>query len=233
MPGAVIYRGPSMLDGEPIVVVAIWSSQNRKTGDMLQTYILRSDLDPLTANKLGEDYSICGSCNLRGTPTLDPEKKQAERRACYVVLGQGPTVVWKGLQRGLYPERTTREERRQLGKNRMVRIGTYGDGAATPTWVWTDLIAEAEGHTAYTHNRAPSTLFMRSADSLAQAQSAWQSNVRTFRVIRDESELVRSQEILCPSDRGVQCVDCGLCAGSSIKAKSIAIVVHGPGAKHF
>lgn len=233
MPGAVIYRGPSMLDGEPIVVVAIWSSQNRKTGDMLQTYILRSDLDPLTANKLGEDYSICGSCNLRGTPTLDPEKKQAERRACYVVLGQGPTVVWKGLQRGLYPERTTREERRAIGRNRMVRIGTYGDGAAAPQQVWGDLIQNAAGHTAYTHNRAPSTLFMRSADSLAQAQSAWQSNVRTFRVIHHITQLQPKQEILCPSDRGVQCVDCGLCAGSSIKAKSIAIVVHGPGAKHF
>ena len=142
-------------------------------------------------------------------------------------------MVWKGLQRGLYPERTTREERRAIGRNRMVRIGTYGDGAATPTWVWTDLIAEAEGHTAYTHNRAPSTLFMRSADSLAQAQSAWQSNVRTFRVIHDATQLQPKQEILCPSDRGVQCVDCGLCAGSSIKAKSIAIVVHGPGAKHF
>lgn len=233
MPGAVIHRGPSLIDGQPIVVVAIWSSKNRKTGDMLQTYILRADLPPLEANKLGEDYSICGDCALRGTPTLDTDRKQAEQRTCYVVLGQGPTVVWKGLQRGLYPDRTTREERTALGRGRMVRIGTYGDGAATPTWVWTDLIAEAEGHTAYTHNRAPSTLFMRSADTLEQAQAAWKSNVRTFRVIHDASHLVRSQEILCPSDRGVQCVDCGLCAGSSIKAKSIAIVVHGPGAKHF
>lgn len=233
MPGAVIYRGPSLLDGQPIVVVAVWGSKNRKTGGMLQTYILRADIDPLTANKLGEDYSICGDCTFRGTPTLDPDKKQAERRTCYVVLGQGPTQVWKGLQRGLYGDCCSPAERRALGKGRMVRIGTYGDGAATPTWVWTDLIAEAEGHTAYTHNRAPSTLFMRSADTLEQAQSAWKSNVRTFRVIHDASHLVRSQEILCPSDRGVQCVDCGLCGGSRVQAKSIAIVVHGPGAKHF
>lgn len=233
MPGAVIYRGPSLIDGAPIVVVAVWGSTNRKTGDMLQTYILREDIDPLTANKLGEDYSICGDCALRGTPTLDPDKKQAEERPCYVVLGQGPTVVWKGLQRGIYPDRTTKEERIRIGRDRMVRIGTYGDGAATPTWVWTDLIREAQGHTAYTHNRAPSTLFMRSADTLEQAQAAWQSNVRTFRVIHHITQLQPKQEILCPSDRGVQCVDCGLCAGSSIKAKSIAIVVHGPGAKHF
>lgn len=233
MPGAVIYRGPSLIDGQPIVVVAVWGSKNRKTGGMLQTYILRSDISPLDANKLGEDYSICGDCTFRGTPTLDPDKKQAERRTCYVVLGQGPTVVWKGLQRGLYPDRTTREDRRELGRGRMVRIGTYGDGAATPTWVWTDLIQDAAGHTAYTHNRAPSTLFMVSADSLADARSAWASGHRTFRVIHDATQLQPKQEILCPSDRGVQCVDCGLCGGSRVQAKSIAIVVHGPGAKHF
>jgi len=233
MPGAVIHRGPSLIDGQPIVVIAIWFSKNRKTGDMLQTYILREDIDPLTANKFGEDYSICGDCNLRGTPTLDPDKKQAERRTCYVVLGQGPTVVWKGLQRGIYEDCTTPAQRRALGQGRMVRIGTYGDGAAAPEFVWSDLIQDAQGHTAYSHNRGNPDLYMQSADTLPQAQAAWASGYRTFRVVADVSHLVRSQEILCPSDRGVQCVDCGLCAGSSIKAKSIAIVVHGNGAKHF
>lgn len=233
MPGAVIYRGPSLLDGQPIVVVAVWGSKNRKTGGMLQTYILRSDISPLDANKLGEDYSICGDCTFRGTPTLDPDKKQAERRTCYVVLGQGPTQVFKGLQRNLYPDNTTPAQRRAVGKNRMVRIGTYGDGAAVPQRVWDELISQAQGHTAYTHNGGNPNLYMQSADSLADARSAWSSGYRTFRVVADVSHLVRSQEILCPSDRGVQCVDCRLCGGSSKQAKSIAIVVHGNGAKHF
>ena len=233
MPGAVIFRGPSQLDGAPIIVVAVWSSKNRKTGDMLQTYILREDIDPLTANKLGEDYSICGDCALRGTPTLDPTKKQAEDRPCYVVLGQGPMVVFKGLQRGLYPDRTQRHERRELGRSRMVRIGTYGDGAAVPEHVWTELLYAAEGHTAYTHNRANPVHFMVSADTLPQAQAAWSSGFRTFRLVKDVADIVRSEEILCPSSRGVQCVDCRLCGGSRVQAKSIAIVVHGNGAKHF
>ena len=233
MPGAVIHRAPSLIDGEPIVVVAVWGSKNSKTGDMLQTYILREDIDPLTASKLGEDFSICGNCAFKGTPTLDPDKKQAEERTCYVVLGQGPLVVWKGLLRGIYPERTKPHERRAIGKGRMVRIGTYGDGAAVEFEVWRDLIQDAQGHTAYSHNGGDPEFYMQSADSLADARSAWASGYRTFRVVADASHLVRSHEILCPSDRGVQCVDCRLCGGSSKQAKSIAIVVHGNGAKHF
>ena len=232
MPGAVIFRGPSQLDGAPIIVVAVWASTNRKTGDMLQTYILREDIDPLTANKLGEDYSICGNCALRGTPTLDPDKKQAEDRPCYVVLGQGPTVVWNGLQRGIYPDYTNRQQRRALGRGRMVRIGTYGDGAAAPRFVWDDLLFEAEGHNAYSHNGGDPRIYMQSADTLPQAQAAWSSGFRTFRVVHDTSHL-QPNEILCPSSRGVQCVDCRLCGGTQVKAKSIAIVVHGSGAKHF
>lgn len=232
MPGAVIHRGPSKIDGQPIVVVAVWSSKNRKTGDMLQTYIMRSDLPPLEANKLGEDYSICGNCALRGTPTLDPTKKQAEDRPCYVVLGQGPTVVWNGLQRGIYPDYTNRQQRRALGRGRMVRIGTYGDGAAAPRFVWDDLLFEAEGHNAYSHNGGDPRIYMQSADTLPQAQAAWSSGFRTFRVVHDTSHL-QPNEILCPSSRGVQCVDCRLCGGSRVQAKSIAIVVHGNGAKHF
>lgn len=232
MPGAVIHRGPSKIDGQPIIVVAIWASTNRKTGDMLQTYILRSDIDPLTANKLGEDYSICGNCSLKGTPTLDPTKKQAEDRPCYVVLGQGPTVVWNGLQRGIYPDYTNRQQRRALGRGRMVRIGTYGDGAAAPRFVWDDLLFEAEGHNAYSHNGGDPRIYMQSADTLPQAQAAWSSGFRTFRVVHDTTHL-QPNEILCPSSRGVQCVDCRLCGGTQVKAKSIAIVVHGNGAKHF
>ena len=232
MPGAVIHRGPSKIDGQPIIVVAIWASTNRKTGDMLQTYIMRSDIDPLTANKYGEDYSICGNCALRGTPTLDPTKKQAEDRPCYVVLGQGPMVVFKGLQRGIYPDYTNRQQRRALGRGRMVRIGTYGDGAAAPRFVWDDLLFEAEGHNAYSHNGGDPRIYMQSADTLPQAQAAWSSGFRTFRVVHDTTHL-QPNEILCPSSRGVQCVDCRLCGGSQVKAKSIAIVVHGNGAKHF
>lgn len=233
MPGAIIYRGPSQLDGAPIVAIAVWSSKNRKTGGMLQTYIIRSDIDPLLANKTGQDASICGNCNLRGTPTDDPDAKQAKDRPCYVVLGQGPLMVWRSFIAGKYSDATTRAGRAYIGQDRAVRIGTYGDGAAVPDDVWQDLLLHAATHTAYTHNGGDPRRYMISADTIHDAKAAWASKYRTFRIVRSTDEIVKGKEIECPSERGVQCIDCRLCGGTSVKAKSIAIVVHGNGAKHF
>ena len=39
MKSGIIYNGPSLLDGKPIVVIATYSNRNRKTGAVLQTYI--------------------------------------------------------------------------------------------------------------------------------------------------------------------------------------------------
>ena len=93
MKSAIIYNGPSLLDGKPIVVIATYSNRNTKTGKVVQTYILRSDINPLEASKTGEDYSICGNCPMRGEITTDPERKQAKGRKCYVNLGQGVLIL--------------------------------------------------------------------------------------------------------------------------------------------
>jgi hypothetical protein len=74
---------------------------------------------------------------------------------------------------------------------------------------------------------------MISADSLEDAKQAWASKYRTFRIVRSTDEIVKGKEIECPAERGVQCVDCRLCSGSATHAKSIAITVHGTGAKYF
>lgn len=232
MPGSIIYTGPSRLDKQPIFVAAIWGSSNRKTGDMLQTYIMRSDMDPRDANKLGEDESICGDCALRGTPTLDPASKLAEGRVCYVRLDQGPLNVWRAFQRGRYALHDTFADRARLGNGRFVRLGTYGDPAAVPTSVWNALLSMANGHTGYTHNAAPGGLCMTSADSLEQAQVAWRAKHRTFRIIKAVDELQRN-EVLCPAsaEAGFKstCIKCRLCNGDDSAAKSVAIVAHGSG----
>ena len=232
MSGAVLYQGPSNFDAKPIVVIAVWSSKNSKTGDMLQTYILRSDIDPRDANKWGEDESICGQCQHRGTPTLDPTKALAEERTCYVSMGQGPLIVFNEFIAGKYPVASPRA----VGAGRRVRIGTYGDGAAAPDYVWSELLSEAEGHTAYSHNGGDPQRYMVSADTLAQAQGAWANGYRTFRVVRDVSE-IRKNEVLCPASKEAghktTCAACLLCGGASVKAKSIAIPAHGSGAVHF
>ena len=48
--GFILYEGASMLDGAPIVVIATMKTSNRKTGDMVQTWILRSDVNPVEAS---------------------------------------------------------------------------------------------------------------------------------------------------------------------------------------
>ena len=102
MKSAIIYNGPSLLDGEPIVVIATYSNRNKKTGTVVQTYILCRDINPLEASKTGADSTICGDCVMRGTPTTDPVRKIAKNRKCYVNLGQGVLIVWKAFQRGVY-----------------------------------------------------------------------------------------------------------------------------------
>lgn len=236
---AILYSGPSLIDGQPIVAIAIPSkSRNTKTGNMVQTYIIRADQSPLEASKNGADYSICGDCPHRGIATVDPARKQAEKRSCYVNLGQGPTIVWKALKRNFYKPVTGHNAIAELGAGRMVRLGTYGDPAAVPAYIWESLISKAAGHTAYTHQsgvasaQARPDFMMISADNLAQAESAWRFGQRTFRVIKSMDEAVRGAEIICPASKEAgfktTCAKCGLCGGSSVKAKSIAIVDHGP-----
>ena len=240
---AVIYRGPSLIDGAPIVAVAVVQSGNSKTGNMVQTYIIREDIAPVAASKSGADYSICGDCPHRGTPTTDPDRKQAIGRACYVVLGQGPTIVYKTLVRGGYRDALGGDAIRKIGAGRMVRLGTYGDPAAVPAQVWRDLVADAQGHTAYSHQASKAgaafdpDLMMQSADNLAEAQNAWSLGRRTFRIVADVAAVVRGREILCPASeeagKRTTCEKCGLCGGAAVAARSIAIVAHGAGAVNF
>jgi hypothetical protein len=83
----IIYEGPSLYDGAPIVVLVQTGSSNRKTGDMVQTYILRSDIDPITASRTGKDSAICGTCPHMGTPNLESLKAKP--------LGALATLHWR------------------------------------------------------------------------------------------------------------------------------------------
>ena len=228
----IIYQGPSQIDGLPIVAIATYSDRNTKTGKVLQTYIIRSDISPLDASKTGQDFSICGDCQFRGEANSDPERKQAKNRKCYVNLGQGPTIVYKSFNRGVYPIANDHASRVELGKNRVVRLGTYGDPAAVPSHIWDELLTECESHLAYTHQSGfRPDITMQSADTLEQAQAHWAKRARTFRVIDSLDDIDPINEILCPASkeagRRVQCVKCQLCSGlTSNSKKSIAIVEH-------
>lgn len=237
MKSAVIYRGPSLIDGAPIVVIVTKmqsaGTPNSKTGDMVQTYILRDDVEPTEAVKTGADVSICGDCVHRGA--WDETRGRMVARTCYVNLGHGPLQVFRAYVRGSYPEISPKECAEHI-RGRMVRLGTYGDPAAVPVSVWRDLLKHAEGWTGYTHQwrrriaQGLKRLCMASADSAQEAALAHAKGWRTFRVADPKAPNV-GRETVCPASEEagklLQCVDCKACEGANGRRSSIRIAPHG------
>lgn len=229
--GLILWRGASLLDGAPIVAVVTGlaaGSSNRKTGDMLQTWILREDMAPTDAVRNGADASICGQCPHRGYG-------DGHGRTCYVNVGQGPLAVWRAYKRGTYPVAIDSDALTAAGRGLLVRLGSYGDPAAVPAYVWEQLTADAVGHNGYTHQwrTAPQLrkLCMASADNAADATDAQAMGWRTFRVAMpcDPPRLVG--EAICPASaeagKRLTCAQCLSCGGADGRRGSMVIRAHG------
>ena len=239
--GYVIYDGPSAWDGNRIVVIVTGlrsRSSNRKTGGMVQTYILRPDVSPMVAvYESEEDASICGDCPHRGVMVNGRRK----RRACYVNLGQGVLSVWGAFTRGSYPVADVSEVA-PLVAGRAVRLGTYGDPGMVPLSLWMALVEGAASWTGYTHqwrwiDPAYAWLLMASADSVEDRRAARLAGYRSFYVMPKGSTGRVPGAVMCLSDaRGTKCEDCGACAGTRLGVKpnavDIFIAAHGAGAKY-
>ena len=229
----ILYQGASLINGQPIVALAQSDSTNKKTGNMIQTFILDATVDPLEASRTGRDSSICGSCPHRGTPNNN-DKGQATNRTCYVTLAHAPLGKYKAYKKGVYGTKTaTLKEIAEFGSLQGVRLGTYGDPCAVPNECGKRLTSKALYSTAYTHaaiNPMPESI-MTSTDNLKQSIDAWGRNERTFRVISHVDQLYKRREVLCPASeemgKRATCASCKLCGGASVNAKSIAIVAHG------
>jgi hypothetical protein len=224
--GAIVYRGPSMLDGSPIVAILTGitkPSHNPKTGTMAQLWVLREDIAPHVAVAAGQDGAVCpDSC------------AQKQNRSCYVSTFQGPRSVWESYHRSNYPL-ITLSETKQLALMHSVRLSAYGDIAALPAEH--SLALCGDKRTGYTHawRQLPlmRNFIMASADSVDEAREAQLLGWRTFRVMKP-GDTLQDNEIICPADsKGVTCSDCQLCQGASKRAKNIAIMVHGARKKRF
>ena len=226
--GYIIYRGASLLDGKPIVVVAITKeSKNSKTGNMVQTYIMADNgLSPVESAHNLDDVSVCGDCKHR----------RGMGGSCYVNLGQGARSVMDGVMRGIYPEKVLAPT--IAAKGRKVRLGTYGDPAAVPAIVWGSLLAYAAGHTGYTHQWASGKAdhvkqwCMASADTPKEKALAKSMGWRTFRVRGADDVEVYADEGKCPASeeqgKRLMCEDCMACSGGiDSKKASMVIIVHG------
>lgn len=228
--GAVIWQGPSELDGKPVVLIATRGTRNKenqKTGALIQTYILRSGISPVKATKTGADVSICGEC---------PHRKHS-LGSCYVRVEQGPLNVYKAFRRGAYPTLTPGQVSEQLFKGENVRLGAYGDPAAIPFHVWQDALGQAKAVTGYTHqwrtcDQRLRQYSMASCDTIGEASEAGAMDWRTFTVVPKGYSETPAHAFLCPASeeagKKLTCSECMACGGKSSPNKaSVFIPVHG------
>jgi hypothetical protein len=246
--GVVLYRGKSMLGGDDdIVVVATLHSDNRKTGNMIQVWILMADMDPYEAIRRNRNQGVCGKCFFQGT--WNPETEKYEARVCYVNLGHAPLQIYRSYQQGRYPEYWPGDHD-SLFLCRKIRWGAYGDPAAVPIPVIRRFLRLcAFDRTGYSNQlfwidrRRAETLaqwFMCSCHTPAQLAEAERRGWRAFLTVPDEVLDKRPRQrtpawqkaidccIECPyTSHGVACVDCRLCNGYESSAKSVFIGAHG------
>ena len=230
--GIVLWKGNSLFDNERIMVVAtgvFGKTANGKTGDMIQTYILRRDIHPVLARRLGEDFAICGDC------------KHKEQGTCYVNLCHGPVPIYHAYHNGSYKEYEKGDIK--YFENRNVRIGSYGDPAAVPIEVWETICNGAKRFTGYTHqwktcDQKLRYYCMASVDSIKgymkEYDQARQLGWRTFRVRESLDNLLVENEFVCPASKEggtkTTCEKCNSCSGlSKNTVKNPVIVYHGKG----
>ena len=237
--GAILWEGKSAIDGAPIMLVATGlklSSVNEKTGALVQTWILRSDITPQEAVDSGADESICGACPHRGIVV----NGKNQERSCYVTIFQAPRNIYGTAKRGVYA-RIKGDKARALLAGRNVRLGAYGDPAAVPFHVWNRILADSARGTGYTHQWKDcdsrfSRYCMASADNAQEAQEAQALGYRTFRVGTKAESIVQGAEFLCPASKEAgqktNCAACLACGGTSSPNKaSVFIPAHGAAGK--
>lgn len=228
--GYILWKGPSQIDGTPIVVIATGfddaGSQNSKTGGMIQTWILRQDMNPWEAVKAGLSSAVCGSCDHQkfladGSPGLD---------TCYVRVYQAPYAVYECWKRGRYAPLPSADVLRGL----KLRLGSYGDPAAAPASMWAPLVDVTEAHTGYTHQwRQPwaspfKELCQASCDGMRDYIEATADGWGTFLVVPAGTKAPKGAQ-RCPASaeagHKTTCFACTACDG--VSARNVIINAHG------
>ena len=251
--GIILYRGPSMLDGMPIMVIApLENSTNDKTGDMIPTYIIKTTISPIMSmtdkarkSNYYSDYSVCGDC------------KQRDFGSCYVNYGQAPEQVFGAFHRDGYVSYTP--DMLKYFENKDIRLGSYGEPAAVPIEVWDTICGVASGYTGYTHQwnnpDIDSNLkkyCMASCDTTKEYFKAKEQGWRTFRVRLPLTstlnkfgwfpkfvlleQLTLDNEKICPASKEAgmssNCAKCKACMGLSADTnKDVCITIHGTDVK--
>lgn len=230
MPGLILYEGKSRINNEPVVVIATGlfskkKSLNTKTGEMIQTWILLSEIDPIEALKIGSDKTICGDCKYR----------PANSGICYVNVGQAPLNIWRSYKSNKYSKIKSFD----VFANSKVRFGSYGDPTAVPIELWQQIAQSCNNkYTGYTHqwlnenNQEYSKYCMASVDTPEEMLVARSMGWRTFRVTSKLEKF--AYEFPCPAtpDSKIKktCSECMACNGTKDRNDTRGvpvILVHG------
>lgn len=236
-----IYTGPSMIDGAPIVVLATLDSRNVKTGALIQTFIMRSDIEPHLAVKTGQDSSVCGNCPRRIFNGGD----------CYVLPHQAALSSWRAWEREGKPAADTLKAclaMEKAAKGHGLRMGSYGDPAAVPFYVWQILIDSLcpKTVTGYTHQWGNDFAhlaypeqhkawmrdnLMASCDNTSEAELARVQGWRFFLAVPKNVE-IPARTVECLSDKmDKTCEECGICNGNQGRLGRASVYIREHGAK--
>lgn len=230
----IFYQGPSVLDGSEIIGVLSGldgTSSNKKTGNVVQSWILSAEQDPIKAAATGKDAAVCGDCELR----------HHKKGACYVVLLHGPQNIYHSAKSGNIPklQDLTSQERQKLSRmlrKRPIRLGSYGDPAAVPAAAWDPILKYPPNHTGFTHQwqnaaaawlkgRVMASVETRSAAAAAQA-AGWKTSRTSITGKADRNETICLNKTVA----AFQCDECHLCDG---KSRNIVGPVSGSYSRRF
>ena len=217
----LIHRGT--VNGQRYFVAASGfarKSSNRKTGDMIQVWIMLEDVNPVAAVQSSLDAAtICQGCPF------------ASGNGCYVNVGQAPLAIYKSHGRGL-PMLEPRDYAKAFA-GRKVRFGAYGNPTLIPLSIVKSIAKASDGWTGYFHNwktmpkarrEAYNRYFMASTETQSSLELARSLQMRVFHV----SPVQPKNTVECLSDsRGLTCAQCQLCQGWNKPAKSVWINPHG------
>ena len=224
--GFELWRGLSPLNQQPIVAIATLNSSNRKTGDMIQVWILCQHGYPVDNARDGSDYAICGDCKHR--------LNSIGVRTCYVNPGRGPQAVYKSWLKGNYPKLDlfNNTAQQKLFNQRSVRWGSYGDPALLPFGLINRINSWSHTSTGYTHQwkhdwaQPLRHQMMASCDSIEDHFTATSLGWKTYNVL-PANALDFEHAKQCPNtvvNSEAQCITCSLCDGDHA---NIWVAAHG------
>ena len=221
--GRIIAESVSPYDGAPIVLIVTGFdkvSANDKTGSMLQSWILRTDVKPNEAFKDERGRSVCGNCPHHGS----------RKGSCYVRWYHAALSVWNCYKRGNYPHIGNDWH---LFDGQALRMGSAGDPAMFDVEIWRKMLNHARTHTGYTHQWRESFaqefkgIVQASCEDVVDKLEANFHDWKTF-LVKHESVNDPADSVHCMAsiEKGqkTNCATCGLCSGSKA---DVVINAHG------